>query len=78
MIFQSSFTNFIVVYQSCIFKKKHPSVAILDPFSKISKALWIWMGDFLLCINKTVASFQMKTFSSCSQNTRSKYVELFQ
>ena len=52
--------------------KKKPSVALLGPFSKIFKALWMWMGDFLLCINKIVASFPMKTFSSCSRNTRSK------
>lgn len=50
------------------------STAVLDPFSKTFRALWIWTGDFPLCINKIVASFQMKTFSSCYQNTKSKYV----
>lgn len=78
IMFQDSFTifyshhhYFILIYQH-FGVKKTPSVPVLDPFSKMFKVLWTWMGDFLLCINKTVASFQTKTFSSCSQNTRSK------
>ena len=65
-------TIWSLIYLYFRVKKKKPSVALLGPFSKIFKALWMWMGDFLLCINKIVASFPMKTFSSCSRNTRSK------
>lgn len=78
IIFQKSFTilcshhHYLILIYPYFRVKKKPSVSLLGPFSKIFKALWTWMGDFLLCINKIVASFPMKTFSSCSRNTRSK------